>query len=192
MIEPLAFFAAVMVSIWVFHGHRTPPIIVLALWVVTSWILHRQTAASLGLSLQATVRCFVRWRFLFFVLVVFAAAIAGRSLASAATLQHAVQSLVWCVVQQAVYQSMISRPLRRAIKREAVAAIISGALFALVHLPNPVLVPATFVWGVCASLLFSSCPSVVALAGLQLLLSAIGIAAFPVALHHGFRIGPGY
>jgi len=111
---------------------------------------------------------------------------------SATMLWHAFRYFVWCVVQQAVYQSMVFRPLQQATGRRTAAAIISGALFSLVHLPNPVLVPATFVWGTCACLLFDGCPSVIALAGVQFLLSAAGVALIPVSLHHGFRIGPGY
>ena len=113
-------------------------------------------------------------------------------MASTTMLWHALRYFAWCVVQQAVYQSIVFRNVRSAVGRTAVAAAISGALFALVHMPNPVLVPATFIWGICASLLFCACPSVIALGGVQLLLSAVGVAIFPVTLHHAFRIGPGY
>jgi len=192
MIEPLAFFGAVMVCIWMFPGRRTLPIVVLAIWVLASWIVHRETAVSLGLSLPGIARCFIRWRLIFLALFLLVLATGGRNLASTTTLWHALRYLAWCIVQQAVYQSMVFQKLRSAIGQETVAAILSGILFSLVHLPNPLLVPATFVWGVCASLLFCACRSVIALGGVQFLLSAIGVAVFPVTLHHAFRIGPGY
>jgi len=192
LIEPLAFAGTVMICIWVFHGRMALPILLLAAWLVASWMIHGQTAATLGFSAASTRRCFLRWRYLFLVLSIIVAVTGGRRLVSATTLWHACRYLIWCVVQQAVYQSMVFQPLRSAFGRKIPAAILSAALFALVHLPNPVLVPATLVWGVCASLLFSGCPSVVALGGVQFLLSAAGVALLPATLHHGFRIGPGY
>jgi hypothetical protein len=192
MIEPLAFTAAVMACIWMFHGHMAIPIALLTVWVLITWIRRRETISSLGLSMTAAVRCFYRWRLLFLALVLLVAVAAGPGMLSSTMLWHAFRYLLWCVVQQAVYQSMVFRPVQYATGRTAAAAMISGALFALVHLPNPVLVPATFVWGTCACLLFAGCRSVIALGGVQFLLSAAGVALIPVSLHHGFRIGPGY
>jgi len=190
--EPLAFSASVMICIWIFYGHMAAPVILLTLWMLASWRVRGETAASLGFSIPSALRCFMRWRFIFLLLAVLVMTAGGRSLASMTTLWHAFRYFIWCVAQQTVYQSMVFRPLRSAIGGTITAAILSGALFAIVHLPNPVLVPATFAWGVCASLLFCACPSVIALGGVQFLLSAAGVLLIPAALHHGFRIGPGY
>lgn len=167
-------------------------LIVLVLWVATTWKLRGETVDSLGFSLGAAVRSFSRWRIALFALLLLVLALYGHSIFQPRPLAHALRYFAWCVVQQAVFQSMVAKPLRSAIKSELVAVASASLLFALVHSPNPVLVPATLIWGACACLMFLTNPSVVALGIMQVLLSAIGVAVFPAALHHGFRIGPAY
>jgi hypothetical protein len=191
LLEPLLFFAAVIASIWLFWNLLPVAISALVVWVLLSWAIHRHNAASLGFSLRTTVRCFARWKLMWLALVT-VAWLVGIEPISKDVIFRAAKYLLWCTIQQAVYQSMIFGPLRSAFRRESTAALVSGVLFALVHLPNPVLVPATLLWGICSSLLFSRCASIPPLAGAQVLLSAIGYAVFPVSLHHGFRIGPAY
>src|SRR5262245_56617631 len=190
--EPLAFVAAVLVCIWVFPNRMVIPIGILVVWTGLSWLVHGHTVASLGFSVRALLRCVARWRLLFLLLVVLWVVIEAWTLGSVLTWWHAGRYLVWCVIQQAVYQSMVFLPFHRICGRPSLVALIAGVLFALVHLPNPVLVPTTFVWGLCSSLLFARYPSVLGLAVLQVLLSAIGVAVLPLALHHGFRVGPFY
>ena len=98
----------------------------------------------------------------------------------------------WCVVQQLLLQNMIYRRVRSALGATPGAALLSGVLFAAAHLPNPVLVPATLVWGTIAARLFEWRPSIIAIALLQTLLSSLLFWLTPVAWHHQFRVGPGY
>jgi membrane protease YdiL (CAAX protease family) len=192
LIEPFFFVSAVLISIWLLWAVLPFAILVLAIWVVISWVVHRETARSLGFSWRAMVQCVCYWRVIWLVLLVAAAALVGKNLFSGGSLRGGARYFVWCLIQQTVYQSMIFSRLRVAFERKGAAAVISGALFALVHLPNPVLVPATFVWGSCSSLLFLRTPSIPVIAAAQVLLSAIGIAVFPEQWHHGFRIGRAY
>lgn len=72
--------------------------------------------------------------------------------------------------------------------------MFSGALFGAVHLPNPVLAPAAFVWGVVSCWLFERRPSVPAIGVLQFLLSSILLLKLitPVDWRRNFRVGAGY
>jgi hypothetical protein len=191
LIEPLAFFCAVIVYIWVFLPKFPAAVVGLIVWILVSWRIHKDSPASLGLSAKAARDLALRGNVAWIALVVFAVLVTRQHLFSAMTLRSALVYFGWCLVQQVVYQSMVFRRLTESLPKTR-ATVLAGLLFSLVHLPNPVLVPATFVWGICASLLFSAYPSVVVLAGAQVLLSAVGVVVFPERLHHGFRIGPLY
>lgn len=191
-IEPFAFFLAVLGSIWLLWSVLPLACGLLMLWVITSWILHKQTPASLGLSATAFRQCAYQWRLMLMLQTLVVMLTTRQDLFSTRTLRSAALYFLWCLVQQTIYQSLIFGRLRVLFREDTRAAIASGLLFSLVHLPNPVLAPATLAWGVCSSLLFARCPSVIALAVEQVLLSAIGVAILPASLHHGFRIGPAY
>ena len=60
------------------------------------------------------------------------------------------------------------------------------------HFPNPILVPATFVWGVASSLLFERCRTVWGLALLQTMLASTLFWITPLELNRNFQIGPYY
>ena len=88
-------------------------------------------------------------------------------------------------------QNMIYRRLRAGFGATWGTWVVAGALFALAHLPNPVLVPATLVWGAVSARLFERWSSVIAIALLQTLLSGLLYWMAPLRLSHEFRVGPG-
>lgn len=97
-----------------------------------------------------------------------------------------------CVVQQLVFQHLICRPMSEEFGPGAKAQWGSGLLFSLVHVPNWVLVPATFLWGAAAWGLYRRDRSLWAVAILQYLLSGILYGVVPYQWHHAFRVGPRY
>ena len=99
---------------------------------------------------------------------------------------------VWCVFQQLMYQNMVYKRLREAFGPSWPAGVISGGLFAATHIPNPVLAPATLLWGTLSTRLFERTPSVPALGLLQTLLSVVLLWITPPEWHRNFRVGPGY
>ena len=68
----------------------------------------------------------------------------------------------------------------------------TGVIFAGLHWPNPVLVPLTFIGGTAMSWLFSRERNIIPLTVGQALLGTLVWWVFPVAWHHGMRVGPGY
>ena len=72
------------------------------------------------------------------------------------------------------------------------AWVLTGIFFGVTHVPNPVLAPATLVWGVVASRMFEHRPAIIPIAMLQTLLSALLLWLTPADWSHQFRIGPGY
>jgi hypothetical protein len=98
----------------------------------------------------------------------------------------------WCVLQQLLFQNMAYRRLRDGLGVSWKTSSIAGAMFAAAHIPNPILVPATFLWGTVSTRMFEARPSVPVIGFTQALLSAMLYAITPVALNGQFRVGPGY
>lgn len=100
---------------------------------------------------------------------------------------------LWAFVQQLVLQGFfLARLLDLTRDRRAVSVIAAAVLFAAAHLPNPVLTPITFVWGLMACALFLRYRNLIPLA---LAHAAMGIAlaaAIPAPITHGMRAGLGY
>ena len=161
--------------------------------VVVSFVWHSETAESLGLSLRAFAGAVVAWRWWLASCVL---SLIALTWFETATSIHVVYRwcgyACWCVLQQLLFQNMAYRRLRDGLGASWKTSSIAGAIFAAAHIPNPVLVPATFLWGTVSTRLFEARPSVPVLGVTQALLSAILYVLTPVALNGQFRVGPGY
>ena len=69
---------------------------------------------------------------------------------------------------------------------------MNGLIFGFVHIPNPVLVPVTFLGGYLLTRIFFSTRNLVPLALAQTIVGSLLAVAIPVNWHHGLRVGPGY
>jgi membrane protease YdiL (CAAX protease family) len=99
--------------------------------------------------------------------------------------------LFWTFQQQFMLQSFFFLRLEQLLgSRKAVWA--SAGLFALAHVPNPVLVPATLAAGLAFCELFRRYSNIYTLAIAQAILGMCLAAAVPDALHHHMHVGIGY
>ena len=190
--EACAFFCAVLVFLWLLAIPVPWTGVVLLLAVVISWRRRSLTLASLGLGWKE-LRCSVRsWSLLWAVCILLFVVLGHRILFRLSVLEQGCVYFAWSAAQQVVYQSMTYMPLRSSLRSRGLAAGLSGLAFALVHAPNPVLVPGTFVWGTVSSLLFERCRTVWGLALMQVMLASMLLWTTPAEMNHGFRIGPYY
>ncbi len=119
----------------------------------------------------------------------------GRFTAPAAprdSLASFIQLLRLLPVQQVTLNSLVHNRMLLLVKNEWVAASLTGAIFAICHWPNPVLVPLTFLGGAAMAWMFGRVRNIIPLAIGQALLGLLLSWAFPVAWHHQMRVGPGY
>ncbi len=192
-LQAVVFTAGVAVYLWVRDRAWSPVLAgILLLAVIAVFRVRRETPASLGLAPRTFAEACRRWRW---GLIGAAAALvwaAGARSLSVASWWSGFLYFWWAAVQQLLYQNVVAKPLCRAAASDRSACLAAGVLFALVHLPNPVLAPATLLWGAISCRLFRRVPSVFGLALLQTLLSSALYWLAPAAWHHGFRVGAGY
>jgi membrane protease YdiL (CAAX protease family) len=100
--------------------------------------------------------------------------------------------IVWALLQQFILQDFFLARLTRIVPTRAAAVIIAGLLFALAHVPNPVLVIATLVWGIVACLLFLRYRNLYVLGLAHAILGMCLAVTIPNAVHHQMRVGLGY
>jgi len=100
--------------------------------------------------------------------------------------------LVWGFFQQYLLQAYIHRRLAAVIERPLACELAVAAIFAALHLPNPVLVPITFVAGFVFAVLYRRHPNLFVLALCHALGSTSVAFAFDPDVLHRMRVGPGY
>ena len=192
VVEASVFLGAVLAYLW-FLVIPLPWIgVILLAAVAYSWKRRGLNLTTLGLGWGDLIASFKAWRILWIAAALAFVALGYPVLFHWSALERGAVYLAWSAAQQVVYQSMTYMPLRQRLGRVAPAACLAGLAFALVHAPNPVLVPATLAWGIVSSLLFERCRSLWGLALMQVLLSSMLMWVTPGELHHGFRIGPYY
>jgi hypothetical protein len=164
----------------------------LLLAIPLSWRRRSLTPKSLGLGWEEFRASGRRWSVVWILSGSLFLILGHGSLWSLAALGHGAVSFAWGAAQQVVYQSMTYLPLRDNLKSRGLAAALAGVAFSIMHVPNPVLVPATYVWGVASSLLFERCRTVWGLALLQAMLTSALFFVTPPELSRSFQIGPYY
>lgn len=99
---------------------------------------------------------------------------------------------IWSGVQQFLLQCFFLSRLLRLLPGQRQAAFAAAGLFALAHLPNPVLVVLTIVWGSVACLVFLRYRNLYPLAIAHAVLGITIAVAVPGHVDHNMRVGLGY
>jgi hypothetical protein len=190
--EAFTFALASIAYIWVRPLWWSWSLLIPLALVVVSFVGHSESMESLGLSLRALAGAASAWRWWIASCAASLAALAWLETASIHVVYRWCGYACWCVLQQLLFQNMAYRRLREGLGASWTTSGIAGALFAAAHIPNPILVPATFLWGTVSTRMFEARPSVPLLGVTQAILSAMLYVATPVALNGQFRVGPGY
>ena len=99
---------------------------------------------------------------------------------------------IWTGVQQFLLQGFFLLRLLRVIPKPALAAFTAAFLFALAHLPNPILAPVTLLWGFVACLLFLRYRNLYPLMIAHAILGITVAVTIPGPVVHNMRVGLGY
>jgi membrane protease YdiL (CAAX protease family) len=99
---------------------------------------------------------------------------------------------LWSGVQQLLLQGFFLSRFSALSSNKRQAAFIAALLFALAHLPNPVLTPVTLFWGLAACLLFFNYRTIYPLAVAHAILGIAVAITVPGHVDHNMRVGLGY
>jgi membrane protease YdiL (CAAX protease family) len=99
---------------------------------------------------------------------------------------------LWGFAQQYVLQGFVNRRAQLALGRGRPSVLLVAAVFALLHLPNPLLAVATFAGGLVWAHVYQRAPNLFALALSHALMSMLLAVSLPPALIKSLRVGIKY
>jgi len=200
-LEVVGFWALTLVYIWriEFRGSVALDVICVlllgAIPILSLW-QRRETPRDIGLRLDNLTHSA---REVGIATIVAATLIVACGIAAGGALHPSMDLIpiglgyaVWGLLQQLALQGFVQRRLSAVFRDERITALASAMLFASLHLPNPVLVPATLVTGYVWCRLYRRAPNLITLACSHAALAVAAMATFPPAWIHDLRIGPGY
>lgn len=198
LLEALAFSGFVAWYIWHLQANEPWTWWIILVWLVISFVSHRDTSKSIGWRADNLWQATKRAAF-FYAISSVSICITGLFLGMLDRLpEHLIDSrrfgnyLAFCLLQQVGLNSLVTNRLLAAFQNPLRSALVAGGVFAVLHWPNPVLVPLTFLGGIAMAWLFSTERNILPLALGQAVLGALVWWAFPLAWHHSMRVGPGY
>jgi hypothetical protein len=191
--EVLFIFAGVVAFIWRLQFTFPDFAIILLVFIVATFVVHRDRLSDLGFGSGGLVGGMK-------ALALPTALIAGALIVTRVPdgflttdrLAGIGKYFSWCLLQQFALQSFFANRLLLIMKDPRRAASMNGAIFAAVHIPNPVLVPVTFFGGYLLTRVFFANRNLVPLALSQAIIGSLLSVALPIAWHHGLRVGPGF
>lgn len=196
--EAIAFSGYVCWYIWQLQEAAWYSWIVFPVWLIASFLLNRDTPRSIGWRSDnfwsATRLCSKILAPCTFAVVMLGLFLGGlhRSIVPLLEPRHFFGYMAFCLLQQVGLNSLVTNRLLASIGNPVRASLAAGLLFAMLHLPNPVLVPVTAIGGFLLAWLFAKERNILPLAIWQGILGALVWWAFPVAWHHAMRVGPGF
>jgi len=99
---------------------------------------------------------------------------------------------LWSFAQQILLQDFVLQRLLRLTHSRRASILIAAGIFALAHLPNPVLTPLTLIWGLAACALFLRYRNLYPLAFAHALLGITLATTIPGHVIRNLRVGRGY
>jgi hypothetical protein len=198
LVEALLFSIIVAFFIWRWQAAHPLSWIILPVWLVTSFLVHRDTPKTLGWRADNLWPA-TRQGLLLFGIYIAAVCAAGLALGALHRLpEHLIDHrrflgyFAFCLLQQVAVNSYLMNRLLSAVDRPVIAAFLSSTIFAALHWPNPVLIPVTLIGGFGMCMLFARQRNILPLTLGQAILGGLVWWAFPIAWHHSMRVGPGY
>lgn len=170
--------------------------VIFVLWLVASFLLHRDTPQTLGWQAD-NLRPATRQAVAVFAPVAAGVLIAGLWMGAPRHFPPNIISVVvtysaFCLLQQVALNSLVHNRMLSLVDNEWVAAGLTGTIFSVCHWPNPLLVALTFAGGAAMAWMFGRVRNIIPLAIGQAVVGLLLAWAFPVSWHHHMRVGPGY
>jgi membrane protease YdiL (CAAX protease family) len=189
-------FVLLEVSLWTSRPYRIAFGLLTLAYFVVGVILRRHSAEELGLSRRGIKR---GW----WALVVALAIAAAMMLVSwnlgmlhgiprgKAVFAGVALYLIWSLEQEFMLQGFFFLGVRR-LAGERWAIVGSALVFAVAHLPNPVLMAATLLGGAVFTAIFARCRNLVAVGVVHAIMGLTLASTAPDSVNHDMHVGRGY
>jgi hypothetical protein len=190
-------YGLILATIWTVHPWQREFYWAAIAWIVVTTCMHRPTWKALGLGWPGLLRSawVVAAAALLAVLAVYTADrmhLLHRMHSPRALLTHFWGYMIWSVMQQFVLQIYFLVRLMRLLPGKVAPVIAAAGVFAVAHLPNPVLAPVTMVWGIVACALFLRYRNIYTLGLAHGILGVCVAVIVPDSIQHHMRVGIGY
>ena len=190
-------YGLILVVVWTPRPAQNVLYWITVAWIVVTSILGRNRSRPLGLGVRGLGRSL--WivpaaMALFFVGLWIAASAHSlhRLYGPMPLVAHVLEYAVWALTQQFILQVyVLLRLLRLGLtKRRAIG--VAALMFAVAHIPNPVLTPAVIVWGAVACWLYLRYRNLYCIALAHGMLGMCLAITVPNGINHHMRVGLGY
>jgi membrane protease YdiL (CAAX protease family) len=166
-------------------------------WIVATTVARRPSVETLGLRIPT--RRSSLWIVaggIFFAGLLMAVGLALRTLHVLQGAEplglHMAGYLLWAFEQQFILQNYFLYRLVRILSNESAAVVVAALLFSTAHIPNPVLVAVTLVFGLASCTLFLRYRNLYALGVVHGILGLCVAISVPDAVTHHMTVGLGY
>lgn len=198
LVEVFGFTGFIAWFIWQLQDSYRYSWLVFPVWLIASFILNKDTPQTLGWRVDNSWSAATRASIVFLPCAITIVLVGYLVGGEHSTLQHVLVPsrffgyMAFCLLQQVGLSSLVTNRLLAATDSPMRVSFIAGLLFALLHWPNPVLVPLTFVGGALMAWLFWKDRNILPLTVWQTILGSLIWWAFPIVWHHSMRVGPGF
>lgn len=190
-------YGLILVVVWTPRPAQSVLYWITVAWIVVTAILARNRSRPLGLGLQGLWRSL--WivpaaAVLFFIGMWIAASVGSlhRLYGPLPLVAHVLEYGIWALIQQYILQVyVLLRLLRLGLSRPR-AIGVAALMFAIAHIPNPVLAPAVVLWGVTCCWLYLRYRNLYAIALAHGMLGMCLAITVPNGINHHMRVGLGY
>lgn len=187
----------IVLFIWRWQFTHFEVWIVFPIWIIGSFLLHRDTPKTLGWRADNLKRSGIEAGIFFGISIAIVLAIAfargmPHHLLWSAIAEHLWAYFAFCLLQQVALNSLVNNRAISLFRQPWLSSLVAALVFASAHWPNPVLVPITLVGGFAMAWLFRRNRNILTLALGQAIVGSLLSWAFPAAWIHNMRVGPGY
>jgi membrane protease YdiL (CAAX protease family) len=190
-------YGLIVLAVWTPRPWQWPVNLAALAWVFFATVVSFDGWSALGLRLSGTLRSL--WVVgLALLLAAAAISVAARlhTLHLPGTPLLLVQRYwgyaLWAFLQEFLLLGFILPRLLRLLPGKNAAVLAAAGLFALAHLPNPILTPATLIWGVAAGSLFLRYRNLYTLALAHAIFGIAIATTIPGPVTHHMKVGLGY
>jgi hypothetical protein len=197
-IEVVLVSSGIMLYIWRWQFVYPNFAVVLLAFLIATFFIHRDSLQKLGFGshgLISGLRVVLAPTAVFAVFLITIGLLTGAFSGWTWTVDKLAglgRYFAFCLFQQFGLQSFFTNRLLTVFKRPHAAAWVSAFIFAVFHIPNPVLIPVTLLGGYVLNRIFIDHRNIIPLAIAQAIVGSLLALILPASWHHGLRVGPGY